>query len=43
MTLEPANAPGPDLVLHEPGLGRVPLSRYWQDGPAVFVFLRHFG
>ena len=43
MTLQPTNAPGPDLQLFEPGHGRVPLSRYWQDAPVVFVFLRHFG
>ena len=43
MTLQATNAPGPGLALYEPGRGKVPLSRYWQDGPAVFVFLRHFG
>jgi hypothetical protein len=43
MTLEPTHWPGPAAEAYEPGRGRVPLSRYWQDGPAVFVFLRHFG
>jgi peroxiredoxin len=33
----------PDLVLLD-GDGRErPLSEFWQDGPAVFVFLRYFG
>jgi len=43
MTLLATDAPGPDLALYEPGRGRVALSQFWQDGPAVFVFLRHFG
>jgi hypothetical protein len=43
MSLQETHQPGPDLALYEPGRGKVPLSTYWQDGPAVFVFLRHFG
>jgi len=36
---------GSDAALTD-GLASVPgleLSRYWQDGPAVLLFLRHFG
>lgn len=43
MSLRATHAAGPDLSLFEPGSGKVSLSRYWRDGPAVFVFLRHFG
>jgi prostamide/prostaglandin F2alpha synthase len=34
-------APDVDLLL--PGEGVVPLSAYWDGGPAVVVFLRYFG
>jgi hypothetical protein len=43
MAFQLANAPAPELSLHEPGQGLVSIDRYWRDGPAVFVFLRHFG
>ena len=43
MALERTRAKAPDVSVLEPGQGLVPISRYWRDGPAVFVFLRHFG
>jgi hypothetical protein len=43
MALQPTDRPAPDLRFFEPGHGEVSMSRYWRDGPAVFVFLRHFG
>jgi hypothetical protein len=43
MAFRTMNAPAPDLSFHEPGQGRVSMSAYWRRGPAVFVFLRHFG
>jgi peroxiredoxin len=33
----------PDVELLLPGEGVVPLSAYWEGGPAVLVFLRYFG
>lgn len=43
MTLQRTRSEAPDLSFVEPGRGLVPISRYWGEGPAVFVFLRHFG
>jgi hypothetical protein len=43
MALEPVDALAPKLSFFEPGQGRVEISRYWSRGPAVFVFLRHYG
>ncbi len=43
MSLQATTGAGPALSLYQPGRGKVSLSRYWRDGPAVFVFLRHFG
>ena len=43
MALEPVDRPAPDPPLLGPGDARVALSTYWQDRPAVLIFLRHFG
>jgi hypothetical protein len=32
-----------DLVFRDAQRGPVRLSEYWQAGPAVLIFLRHFG
>jgi len=34
--------PAPELVLGAEG-GDLALSSFWKDGPAVLIFLRHFG
>jgi peroxiredoxin len=35
--------PAPDAELVLPGEGVVPLSAFWEEQPAVLVFLRYFG
>jgi len=35
--------PVPDAVLLEDGDREVRLSELWRNGPAVLLFLRHFG
>ena len=35
--------PAPNVVLHDLSGNEVQLSDSWRDGPAVLVFLRHFG
>lgn len=42
MALEPIG-PDADNTAALAALSGLDLSRYWSEGPAVFVFLRHFG
>ncbi len=43
MLLREIEGVAPDLVLQDARRGPVRLSEYWQAGPAVLIFLRHFG
>ena len=43
MSLEPQSGRAPEVTVHELGRGEVGLSNFWQNGPAVLIFLRHFG
>ncbi len=42
MTLELGD-PVPELELTNQHGEQVPISRYWQERPAVFFFVRHLG
>jgi hypothetical protein len=41
--LPAVDRPAPDVELLGPDDAPVPLARAWSAGPAVLVFLRHFG
>ncbi len=43
MPLRETEGIAPDLVFRDAQRGPVRLSEYWQAGPAVLIFLRHFG
>ena len=43
MALEPVDRRAPEATLLGPGDVEVALSGYWQDRPAILLFLRHFG
>ena len=43
MSLAPVHRAAPDLTLEASGGREARLSDAWADGPAVIVFLRHFG
>jgi hypothetical protein len=43
MALDPVDQRAPDATLQGPGDAEVALSDAWREGPAVLLFLRHFG
>jgi len=43
MALEPVDQPAPDSTLLGESDARVRLSSYFDAGPSVLIFLRHFG
>jgi len=43
MPLEAVHRAAPDVVLQGEDDAAAPLAACWRDGPAVLVFLRHFG
>jgi hypothetical protein len=43
MPLRQVDELAPDVRVENHEIASVQLSEYWADGPAVLIFLRHFG